>query len=65
MDAFSTGLKAPENAFVSIALAIEAGGFSVRGELAHPEIPKIIEPIKQINSKRPAVDLGLLIRVNI
>tara|TARA_B110000914_G_C15517232_1_gene474376 strand:+ start:4061 stop:4207 length:147 start_codon:yes stop_codon:yes gene_type:complete len=46
-----------------MALAIDVGGFSARGELAHPEIPKIREPNKQINNRRPILDLGLLIRV--
>jgi len=49
----------------SLALAIEAGGFSSRGELAHPEIPKIRELIRQTKRKRPILDLGLLILVNI
>jgi hypothetical protein len=46
IDAFKTVFKFPEKDLVSIALAIDVGGFSVLGGVVHPDRPRVKYPIK-------------------
>ena len=41
MDAFSTVFRSPGKTRVSMARAMDVGGFSLRGGFAQPEMPTI------------------------